>query len=326
MINSRVLIAAALLTGAAVSMSAMPAAAQAWPNKPVKVLVGFAPGGPTDVMARLLSQKIGESLSQQFVVENRPGAGGNISMGIAAKSPPDGYTILFTSSAFVVNPSLYRSIPYDPYKDFVPVTKAGTSPNVMVVNPAVPAKTPKELIEVIRANPGKYSFATAGMGTTPDLAGELFRMTYNLDAVRVPFNGAAPAFASTLANQTPIAFGALPPAAEMIKAGQLRPLAVAANHRSPMIPDVPTMAEAGIPDQESDTWQGVFLPAGTPRPIVDQLYREVLKALAQPDVKQRLGEIGFEAIGNTPEQFTQNIKDEIQKWAKVIKAANIKVE
>lgn len=324
----RLAIGTALLMAGTIFMQATApaAAADKYPSKPVRVVVGFAPGGPTDVMARLLSIKISESLGQQFVVENRVGAGGNISIGLVAKSAPDGYTVLFVSSAFVVNPSLYSSIPYDPYKDFEPVTKAGTSPNALVVNPAVPAKTPKELIEVIRANPGKYSFATAGMGTTPDLAGELFRMAYKLDAVRVPFNGAAPAFASTMSGQTPIAFGALPPAAEMIKSGQLRALAVAAPRRSPMLPDVPTMAEAGIPDQESETWQGVFVPAGTPRPIVDLLRAEILKALAQPDVKQRMAETGFEAIGNTPEQFTTEIRQEIEKWAKVIRAAGIKVE
>ena len=303
------------------------AAADAYPSKPVRMLVGFPPGGPTDVVARMLAQKLTESLKQQFVVENRSGAGSNIAMGIAARSAPDGYTIMVVSSAFVVNPTLYgANVTYDPYKDFAPITVAADSPNVVVVNPSVPAKTMKELIDVIRANPGKYSIATAGMGTTPDLAAELFRMTYKLDAVRVPFAGGAPAIQSTMQGQTPIDFGALPPATELIKSGHLRPLALAAKHRSPVLPDVPTMAEAGIPDQESDTLCGVLVPAGTPKPIIDLLNKEIVKAVNDPTVRQRLGDLGFEPVGNSPGEFAALIKVEIEKWGKVIRAANIKVE
>src|SRR5690242_4713268 len=194
---------AGLLTAAALFGTAAAAHAQSYPNKPVKVVVGFAPGGPTDVIARIWSQRLSESLGQQFVVENRVGAGGNIAAALVAKSPPDGYTVLLMSSAFVVNPSLYgKNVTYDPYKDFAPITNFADSPNLMVVNPSVPAKTAKELIDYIRANPGKFSIATAGIGTTPDLAAELFRMSFNLDAVRVPFNGAAPALTSTMQGQT----------------------------------------------------------------------------------------------------------------------------
>jgi tripartite-type tricarboxylate transporter receptor subunit TctC len=324
----KLLAAAALLTAVVVyGQSASPASAQAYPNKPVRVVVGFAPGGPTDVIARILGQKLSENLGQQFVIENRVGAGGNIAMGLVAKSAPDGYTILVVSSAYVVNPSLYgKNITYDPYKDFEPITNFADSPNIMVVNPSVPAKTAKELIEVVKASPGKYSFATAGIGTTPDLAGELFRMTFDLDMVRVPFNGAAPALTSTMQGQTPVAFSAMPPATEMVKSGQLRGLAVASAKRSPALPDVPTFAEMGISGQESNTLQGVFVPAGTPRAIVDLLYRESVKILAQQEVKDRLATLGFQAIGNTPEEFTAQIKVEIAKWEKVIRAANIKVE
>src|SRR5258708_2242564 len=229
--------------------TADPARAQTYPNKPVRILIGFAAGGPTDVVARLVAQKLSESLKQQFVVENRPGAGSNIAMGLAARAAPDGYTLLAVSSAFVVNPTLYGAhITYDPYKDCVPIRVAADSPNAVFVNPSVPAKTMKELIDAIHANPGKYSIATAGMGTTPDLAAELLRMTFKLDAVRVPFNGGAPSVQSVLQGQTPIGFGAIPPATELIKSGQLRSLAVAAKHPAPALPDVPTLAQAGIPD------------------------------------------------------------------------------
>ncbi|HEX9462998.1 MAG TPA: tripartite tricarboxylate transporter substrate binding protein [Alphaproteobacteria bacterium] len=307
--------------------TADPARAQTYPNKPVRILIGFAAGGPTDVVARLVAQKLSESLKQQFVVENRPGAGSNIAMGLAARAAPDGYTLLAVSSAFVVNPTLYgANITYDPYKDFVPITVAADSPNAVFVNPSVPAKTMKELIDAIHANPGKYSIATAGMGTTPDLAAELLRMTFKLDAVRVPFNGGAPSVQSVLQGQTPIGFGAIPPATELIKSGQLRGLAVAAKHRAPALPDVPTLAEAGIPDQESNTLAAILAPAGTPAPIIGLLHKEIVTALADPTIKARLIELGFDPVGNTPAQFTALIKAEIEKWGKVIRDANMKVE
>ena len=318
---------AATLVAAGITAFAGHAAAQAYPSKPVRIIVGFAPGGPSDVIARILGQKLSETLHQQFLVENRVGAGGNIAMGIVAKAPPDGYTLLCISSALVVNPSLYgKNITYDPYKDFAPITVAVDSPNVVVVHPSVPAKSVKELVDLIKANPGKYSIATAGIGTTPDLAAELFRMTFKLDAVRVPFNGAAPALQSTLQGQTQVAFNALPPATELIKAGQLRALAVTASRRSGALPDVPTMAEAGVSGQESDTLQGVLAPAGTPKPVVDLLYNEIVKAVADPTIKKRLAELGFDPVVNTPAQFATQIRDESAKWGKVIQAANIKLE
>lgn len=319
---------AALLLGPAWAMPPRAAeAADAYPSRPVHMLVGFAPGGPTDVVARIVGQKLSESLHQQFVIENRVGAGSNIAMGLAAKAVPDGYTLVAVSSAFVVNPSLYGDkITYDPFKDFAPITEAADSPNVIMVHPSVPAKTMKELIDVIRANPGKYGIATSGIGTTPDLAAELFRMTYKLDAVRVPFNGAAPALQSVLQGQTQVGFSALPTATQMIKSGQLRAVALAAKHRTAALPDVPTTAEAGISDQESDTLAAVLAPAHTPAPIVDLLYKEIAKAMTDADVKRHLDELGFEPVASTPAEFTALIKQEIDKWGKVIKAANIKIE
>ncbi|HTS39739.1 MAG TPA: tripartite tricarboxylate transporter substrate binding protein [Xanthobacteraceae bacterium] len=290
------------------------------------MLVPFAAAGPTDVIARLVAQKLSESLGQQFYVENVPGAGGNTGTAMAAKSPADGYTILVVSTGFVINPSLYAKVPYDAVKDFAPVTLVAASPNVLTVNPSVPAKTVKELIEVIKANPGKYSFAQPATGSTPHLAGELFKLTYKLDMVMVPFPGAGPAITSTIGGHTPIAFTALPPAISNIQDGKLRGLAVLAAKRVAALPNVPTMAEAGISNQESDTLTGIVVPAGTPNEIVALLQREIAKAVATPDVKEKLLQQGFDPIANTPAEFGARIKSEMAKWAKVVHEAKLKIE
>jgi len=302
------------------------ASAQTYPNHPVRVIVPFAAGGPTDVFARMLAQKLSESLGQQFYVENQPGAGGNLGMGRAARTAPDGYTVVFVSTSFIVNPNLYPHIPYDPFKDFAPVTVAAVAPNVLVVNPSIPAKDVKELIAFLKANPGKYSYASSGLGTTPHLTGELFKLTQDLDLIHVPFNGSAPAVGSALAGHTPIAFTVLTPAVPLVKAGQLRALAVTTPKRSPALPDVPTLGEAGLADEESDTMQGVLVPVGTPKPIIDLLQREVVKAMAVPDVKERLNTLGFEVVGSTPDEFAARIKTEIPKWGKVIRAAKLSIQ
>jgi tripartite-type tricarboxylate transporter receptor subunit TctC len=299
---------------------------QTYPDRAVRVIVPFAAGGPTDVMARILAQKLADDLGKPFFVENHAGAGGNIGMGMAATAAADGYTILVVSSSFVVNPSLYPKIPYDPFKDFIPVTVAGASPNVLVVHPSIPAKTVKELVDLIRSSPGKYNFASPGVGTTPHLSGELFRLSLDLDLVHIPFPGAGPAIGSAVGGHTPIAFTALPPAVPHVKAGNLRALAVTSSKRSSALPDVPTLAEAGLPGQEADTLQGVLVPAGTPKEIVDLLYREIVKIVALPDVKERFAALGFEVIANSPDQFTAQIKVEIEKWGKVIRDAKIKAE
>src|SRR5262245_40841844 len=322
-------VARALAFSAALLLS-IPAFAQGagpsgWPNKPVKIIVPFAPAGPTDIAARLIAQKMSDNLKQQFYIENQAGAGGNLGMGNAAKSPGDGYTILFVSSSYVVNPSLYDKVPYDPYKDFKPLTVAATAANVLLVNPAVlPVKTPKELADLIKANPGKYTFASAGTGTTPHLSGELFKLTFKLDTVHVPFGGAGPAIQSIVAGHTPLAFTSLPPAVPFVKDGTLRALAVANKTRVRVLPDVPTLAEAGIPDQEADTFQAVLVPAGVPKELSNFIYQEVVKATKSPDVTAKMDQAGLEIICNTPEQFTQQIKYEIAKWGKVIREANIK--
>jgi tripartite-type tricarboxylate transporter receptor subunit TctC len=302
------------------------ASAESYPGKSVRMVVGFAAGGPTDVIARIVAQKLSESLGQQFYVENIGGAGGNVANGIVARAPADGYTIAVVSTGFIVNPSLYAKVPYDPIKDFTPVSLVAASPNVIAVNPEVPAKSIKELIALIKASPGKYSFAQPGIGSTPHLSGELFKLTFGLDLAVIPFTGAAPAITSTVAGHTPIAFTALPPAISQIKEGKLRALAILADKRVDGLPDVPTMAEAGVPDQEADTLTGILVPAGTPKEVVDTLYREIKKLVTLPDVNEKLKTLGFVPIANTPEEFAARINVEIPKWAKVVQGASLKIE
>jgi len=306
-----------VLAGAALAQSA------GYPDRPVKIIVPFAAGGPTDVVARLISQKLFEKFGQQFYIENLAGAGGNIAMGAAARAPADGYTILFASSSYNVNPSLYAKPPYDPDKDFAPVTMAGASPNGLFVNPAIPAKSVQELIELIKANPGKYTFASPGIGTTPHLSSELFKLTFHLDFALAPFPGGAPSIQSVVAGHTPICIQAIPPAIPLVKDGKLRALAITAKTRSPLLPDVPTFDEVGIKDQEAETMQGVFVPAATPKPIVDLLQREIARIVALPDVSDKMLAIGIEPGGMSPAEFAAYIKADIAKWKKVITDAKI---
>jgi tripartite-type tricarboxylate transporter receptor subunit TctC len=301
-------------------------AAAHYPDHPVRVVVGFSAGGPTDVIARIVAEKLSASLGQQFYVDDKPGAGSNIANAEVAKSAPDGYTITVVSTGFMVNMSLYAKVPYDAVKDFTPVTMVAFSPNVIVVNPSMPAKTVKELIELIKANPGKYSFAGPGIGSTPHLSGELFKQKFDLDMVHVPFPGAAPAITSTIGGHTQIAFTALPPALGNIQSGKLRALAVLADKRSAEVPDVPTMQEAGYSDQEADTLTGVMAPAGTPKEIIDLLHREIVKAVALPEVAAHLHKLGFVPVANKPEEFGARIKSEIVKWGKVVHDAHLRID
>jgi tripartite-type tricarboxylate transporter receptor subunit TctC len=300
--------------------------AQTYPARSVRVIVPFAPGGATDIIARPILQELSKQLGQQFYVENIPGASGNIGTGQAAKAAPDGYTILFAFSSHVTNPSIFDKVPYDPLKDFAPITLAVTCPAVLSVNPALPAKTLEDLVALIRAHPGKYSFASGGTGTQPHLAGEQLRLSLGLDLVHVPYNGGGPALASAIAGHTPISLSTLSPAVPHIKEGKLRALAVTSRSRSRSVPDVPTLTEAGYPDIEGDTWVGVLAPAGIEGEIVTLLNREIIKILGLPAMKERLVELGYEPVGNTPDEYAAQIRTEIAKWAKIIRSAGIRAQ
>jgi tripartite-type tricarboxylate transporter receptor subunit TctC len=302
------------------------ARAQTYPARPVRIIVPFAPGGPTDVFSRIAAQKLSERLGKQFYVENLGGAGGNVGMGQGAKAAPDGHTLIVVPPNIVVNPALYDKVPYDPYKDFDPVTIAVTSTEVLAANPSVPAHTVKDLVALIKSNPGKYNYASPGTGTPGHLVGEQFRLSLGLDLVHVPFNSAGLAIASTIAGHTPISFTTPPPVVPQVKEGKLRALAVTRKTRSPALPDVPTMAEAGYPDIEGEAWFAVIVPARTPREIITLLHREIVEIIALPNVKERLAAIGFEPIGNTPEECAAQFRTEIAKWGKVIREAGIKAE
>jgi tripartite-type tricarboxylate transporter receptor subunit TctC len=301
-----------------------PALAATYPDRPVKIIVPFAPAGPTDVIARVVADQLSMDLGKQFYVENRPGAGGNTGTAEVATAAADGYTLLVASTGLVVNPSLFVKVPYDPVKDFAPISLVAVSPNILVVHPSVPAKTIKELVAVIKATPGKYSYAAPGVGSTPHLSGEMFRISQGLDLVAVQFGGAGPAIQNTVGGHTPIAVTALPPAAPQIQEGKLRALMVTGEKRVHALPDVPTVAEAGLAGQEAYTLTGLLAPAGTPKEIVDLLHREVVRIVALPDVQKRLDDLGFEVVADSPEEFAQRIKVELKKWAKVIHDAGIK--
>jgi len=301
-------------------------AADNYPDHKVRVIVPFAAGGPTDVIGRMVAERLSDAWGQQLYVENMPGAGGNIGGEAAGRAAPDGYTIVVVSTGFIINPSMYSKIGYDPVKDFTPISLVAASPNVVTVHPSVPAKDLKELIALIKANPGKYSFAQPATGSTPHLAGELFKQTYNLDLVTVPFNGAPLAVNSTLGNHTPIAFTALPPAMGNVKDGSLRGVAILAKERLTALPDLPTNVEEGVPGLESDTLTGILAPAGTPKAVIDKWNAAIVKMAADPETRKKLDTLGFVPVANSPDQFAERIKAEMARWDKVVKAAGIHVD
>ena len=302
------------------------ARAETYPAHPVRVIVPFAPGGPTDVFARLMAQKLSEQLGRQFYVENMGGAGGNIGTGRAAQASADGYTLLVTGANFVVNPTLYGHVPYDPSRDFDAVTLAVSAAVVLTINPSLPVKTVRELVDLIKANPGKYSYASPGTGTPPHLVGELFRLSLGLDLVHIPFNGGGLAIGSAVAGHTPISFGSMAPAVPLVKDGTLRALAVTTKARAPALPDVPTMIEAGYPEIEGESWFVVLVPSGTPKEIVALLRDEIVKSMTMPDMKERLATLGYAPVGDTPEACAALLRTETARWTKVIRAAGIRAQ
>jgi tripartite-type tricarboxylate transporter receptor subunit TctC len=317
------LVAASLLTATG------PAFAQAptYPSKPVRLVVPFPPGGSLDIAGRLIAQKLTEMWGQTVVVENKPGAGGNIGADFVAKSPPDGYTILLGAlSTHAVNPSLYKSMPYDAAKDFAPITLIAITPNVLVVNSSLPVNSAKEFIAYAKANPGKLAFGSGSNGSAGHLAGELFKVETGSDAIHVPFKGGAPATQALLAGDTQFMFDNLANAMSQVKAGRIKALAVTTAQRSSLVPDLPTMAEAGLPGFDISTWYGLFAPAGTPAPVVAKWNADVTRILNSPDVRAKLVADGAEPAPNSPEQFSQFIARELAKYARIVKASGAKVD
>jgi len=306
--------------------AAAPAAAQGYPAKPVRLILPFPPGGPSDILGRALSQKLGEQLGQPVLSDNRPGAGGNLGMEVAAKSPPDGYAIVLASPTVAISPSLYKKLNYDVQKDFAPISMVASIPNIVVVHLSVPAKTLKELIQLARRNPGKLNFGTSGAGSTTHLSVEILKNLAQLDMVHVPYKGQGLALVGLLSGQVDLAIMAVPSALGMVQAGKVRPLAVLSAQRVPSVPNVPTSKEAGVDDFEVSVWFGILAPAATPREIIARLNAELHKALAAPDLRERLAANGIEPVTGTPEQLSGFIRSETLRYAKVIKAANIAVE
>ncbi len=302
-------------------------AADAYPAKPIRFVVAFPPGGGTDIIARSIAQKLAERIAQQVVVDNRPGAGGNIGTDIVAKAAPDGYTMLMGSAGpLAINASLFAKMPFDPVRDLAPVTLAASTPNVLVLHPSLKAATVKELIALARARPGEINFASSGHGTPAHLAGELFNSMAGVKMVHVPYKGAAPALADLLGGQVQLMFSTMPPALPHVKDGKLRALAVTSAKRSPAAPELPTVDEIALPGFEANTWHGVVVPAGTPETIVARLNREIVAILHLPEVVERLSGQGAEPVGSTPQEFAAYIKSEALKWAKVVRDSGAKAE
>jgi len=316
-----------LIAGLALALTALSAGAQAWPSKPIRYIVPFAPGGTTDILARTIGDKLAIALGQPVVIENKPGAGGGVGAELTAKSAPDGYTIMGgTISTHAINASLYKSLPYDPVRDFAPIVLIARVPNMLVVHPDVPAKNVSELIALLRANPGKYTFASAGNGTSQHLSGELFKSMAGADMQHVPYKGSPPALQDVMGGQVAMTFDNITTAWPLAKGGKLRALAVTTAKRSAVAPDVPTLAEAGLPGFEVGSWQGVFAPAGTPPEIVRRLNAEIVKILNMPEVRDKLAALGAEVAPNSPEEFATMVKAEVGKWAEVVKKSGARVD
>jgi tripartite-type tricarboxylate transporter receptor subunit TctC len=316
----------AIALGFAAALAAGLAHAQAdWPNKPIRMIVPYPPGGGTDVVARIVNEKLAAELGQPIVIDNRGGAGGSVGTEIASKAAPDGYTILLTLSSHTINPKLFPKLGYDVERDFIPVSLAASIPQILVANPSVPASNMQELLAWIKANPGKVNYASVGIGSPAHIAGELFKLRTGVQMTHVPYKGGGPAITDTIAGQVPLAIVSMPAALQFVKAGRLKALAVASAKRSASAPDVPTIAEGGL-DVVVESWYGVLVPAKTPAPVVAKLNAAMVKVLAMPDVKEKLFAQGAEAVSNSPAEFEAIIKDELGKWEYVIREAKITPE
>ena len=313
---------------AVVALAAISAAssAQGYPNKSVRLVVPFPAGGPTDVIARAVAQKLTESMGQQVVIDNRGGSGGNIGADIVAKSAPDGYTLLMAIVSHAINASLYSKLPYDTVKDFAPITRTGSATIIMIAHPSLPAKSIREFIALAKARPGQLSFASPGSGTPHHLAGELLKTTAGIDMAHIPYKGAAPAVIDLMGGQVPVGFVSLPAALPHVKAGKLTALGITTSKRSAIAPEIATFAEAGLAGYDLENWYGALAFGGTPKEIVDRLNAEIVRALQLPDVKERLYSQGFEIHTSTAEEFAAFIRSEIVKWAKIVKASGAKVD
>ncbi len=313
---------------ATVWLGALPGAAwcQQYPARPIRLIVGFTPGGGTDTVARVIGIKVGDSLGQTIVIDNRPGAGGNIATEIVARSTPDGYSLIMVSGSHAINPSLHKKLGYDPVKDFSPICQVAMSQYILTVALSLAANSVNELVALAKAKPGQLNYASAGNGSPPHLAAELFKSMTGTDIVHVPFKGTAPVMTAILGGQIQLTFANMGASLPQIRARKLRGLAVSGAVRSPAVSELPTVTEAGVPGFEATGWYGVLAPAGTPKPIVNKLYKEIIKALDSREVKDRLAAEGLEITSGSPEQFTAYIKTEIMKWAKVVKFAGMRLD
>jgi tripartite-type tricarboxylate transporter receptor subunit TctC len=316
-------LALAALGAGLLALAPLAAQAQAaFPSKALTIVVPFSPGGTTDILARVVGQYLAKELGQAVIIDNRPGAGGNIGAQMVARAAPDGYTLLMgTVGTHAINQSLYKKMPFDPIKDFAPITRIALVPNLLVANPSQPFKTVKELIAHAKANPGKVTFASSGSGTSIHLSGEMFQQMAGVEMQHIPYKGSAPALTDLLGGQTAIMFDNMPSVISHVRAGKLRPIAVTTPTRSPALPDVPTIAESGVPGYSATSWFGLLAPAGTPAPVIAKLNASILKGLADPEVKKKLAEQGAEPHGEKPEQFAEFIRSETAKWGQTVKVS-----
>ncbi|MEQ1776402.1 MAG: tripartite tricarboxylate transporter substrate binding protein [Burkholderiales bacterium] len=320
----KMLFSISLVVSAAV---ALPAIAQQYPAKAVRMIVGFPAGGTSDIMARLTGQKLSEAWGQTFIIDNRPGAGGNIGTELVAKSPPDGYTLLVSpGSTLTSNPAVYSKVPFDTVRDFAPVTVIAGVPNALVVHPSVPVNNVKELIALAKSRPGQLAYASTGAGQSTHLSAELLKLSAGINMIHVPYKGSAPALTDIVAGQVSVMFDNLPSCLPFIKSGRLKPLAVSSTARSRALPELPTVAESGLAGFDVTVWFAVLAPAATSRDIINRLNGEIIKAIKTPDMRDRLAQQGADPVGNTPEEFAAVIKRDLAKWAKVVKDANIKLD